>query len=125
MENAIITTIILLGPVGILYGWFFSMTGMRRENASWRNRVSVIALTLISLVAVLWAVMMGLMPRADWGTGVGVDYQMAWVEAWHRPVLRGLLGALILGLFGRARLILPIVMGCVGVGLFWVVSTAP
>jgi hypothetical protein len=119
------TGVILLAPVGILYGWFFCATRMQREGPSWRNRVSVISLSLVSIVAVLWPVTLGLLPRADWGAGVGVDHQMAWVEAWHRPILRTLLVAMILGLFGRARLILPIVAGCVGVGMFWIVSTGP
>ena len=124
-ENAITSGMILLAPVGILYGWFFCATRMRREGANWRNRVSLVSLSLTSIVAVLWPVMMGLLPRADWGTGAGVGYQMDWVEAWHRPILRTLLAAMIIGLFGRARLILPIIAGCVGVGLFWIVSTAP
>lgn len=124
-ENAITTAVILLAPVGIVYGWFFCATRIRREDASWRNRASVASLSLVSLVAVLWLVMFGFMPHADWGTGAGVSYQMEWVEAWHKPVLRTLLAAMTLGLFGRARLILPIVAGGVGIGLFWIVSTAP
>jgi len=50
---------------------------------------------------------------------------MDWVEAWHKPVLRTLLSGMIVGLLGRGRLIIPIVMGGVGIGLFWVVSTMP
>ena len=124
-ENTIVTALIVLGPVGILYGWFFCATRVRREGSSWRNRISVFSLSLVSLVAASWPIMLGLMPHADWGTGAGVGHQMDWVEAWHKPVLRTLLAAMIVGLLGRGRLIIPIVMGGVGIGLFWVVSTMP
>jgi hypothetical protein len=124
-ENTIVTALILLSPVGILYGWFFFATRMRPEDSSWRNRISVFSLSLVSLVAASWPIMPGLMPHADWGTGAGVGHQMDWVEAWHKPVLRTLLAAMILSLFGRGRLIIPIVMGGVGIGLFWLVSTMP
>lgn len=124
-ENTIVTALILLGPVGILYGWFLWATRLRREDWSWRNRISVFSLSLVSLVAASWPIMLGLMPHADWGTGAGVGHQMDWVEAWHKPVLRILLASMIVGLFGRGRLIIPIVMGGVGIGLFWLVSTMP
>ena len=37
----------------------------------------------------------------------------------------GILAGMTLELFGRGRLIVPIVMGGVGIGLFWLVSTMP
>ena len=121
-ENAIVTMLILLSPVGILYGWFYLA---RQHDSSWRNRVSMISLSLLSIMTALWPIMLALMPRGDWSTGAGVARQMDWVEGWHKPVLRTLLAAIILGVFGRARLIGPILIGGVGIGLFWLLSTAP
>jgi hypothetical protein len=124
-ENMIATVLILLAPVGLLYGWFFYLKRMRHEPRSWRKWITVVSLAVVSSVALLWPVMALLMPRADWGTGAGVGHQVQWVEAWHKPIFRTLLGALVLGLFGRPRLILPITVACVGTGLFWLFSTMP
>ena len=125
MSNLIATAIVLLAPVGLIYSWIFYSTRMRREPTSWRHRATLLSLTLVSLVALLWPVMAVLMPRANWGSGLGVDHQVQWVEAWHRPVFRTLLLALVLGLLGRPRLIGPIAVACVGTALFWFFSTMP
>jgi hypothetical protein len=116
--------LILLAPVGLLYGWFFYWTRMRHEPRSWRDRVSVVALGLASLAILLWPVMAMLAARTDWGGSAGVD-QVEWVEAWHRPIFRTLLAAFVLCFFGRPRLILPIAVGCIGAAMFWLFSTMP
>lgn len=72
------------------------------------------SLALAWLAILSWPVMALLKPQADWRTGTGVGHQMEWVEAWHKPILRTLLAALVLCLFGRPRLILPIALGCGG-----------
>ena len=125
-ENLVATIIILLAPAGLVYSWAFYLRRMRREpTTGWRNRATLLSLTLVSLVALLWPVMALLMPRADWGSGLGVGHQVQWVEAWHRPIFRALLLAFVLGLLGRPRLIGPIAVACVGTGLFWLFSTMP
>jgi hypothetical protein len=68
--------VVLLAPVGLIYSWHFYLTQMRRESAGWRNRVTLISLALVSLVVLLWPVMGMLMPRADWGSGLGVGHQV-------------------------------------------------
>lgn len=125
VENTIAVVIVLLVPVALLYCWFFYWTRMRLGPPTWRSRATLVSLTLLSLVVLLWPAMALLMPRADWGSGLGVSHQAEWVEAWHRPILRTLLVALIVGLFGRPRLILPIGVACVGAAIFWVTSTMP
>jgi len=124
-ENTIATLLVLLAPFGLVYGWVFYFKRMRCEAGSWRNRITVVSMVLVSLAAVLWSVMAILMPRADWGTGTGVGHQMQWIEAWHRPIFRTLLAALGLCMFRRPRLILPIAIGCIGTALFWLFSTMP
>jgi hypothetical protein len=125
VENMIATLIILLAPVGLLYGWFFYLKRMRHEPRSWRTWITVVSLALASLAFLLWPVMALLAPRVDWATYAGAKDQVEWVEAWHKPIFRTLLGALVLCLFGRPRLILPIAFGCVGTALFWLFSTMP
>jgi|SRR5450631_176415 hypothetical protein len=118
-ENLIATVIILLAPAGLIYSWAFYLRRMRREPTKWRNRATLISLTLVSLVALLWPVMV------VWGSGLGVAHQVQWVEAWHTPVFRTLLVALVLALFGRPRLIAPMAVACVGTAMFWLASTMP
>ncbi len=113
--------LILLAPVGLAYSWFFYLTRMKKEPTGWRKGVTLLSLALVSLMALLWLVMVALAPRAGGGVGVSQD----WIESWHRPVFRTLLAALVLGLFGRPRLILPIAVACIGTAVFWMVSTMP
>jgi hypothetical protein len=124
-ENLIAIVLVLLAPVGLLYGWIFFWTRMRHETWSWRTWVTVVSLALASLAVVSWPVIMLLKPQADWGTGVGVGHQVEWVEAWHRPIFRTLLAAFVLCFFGRPRLILPIAVGCIGTATFWLFSMMP
>jgi hypothetical protein len=125
VENVLVTAIILLAPVGLIYGWFFYMTRMKKESTGWRKRITLLSLALVSLVVLLWPVMWALAPRADWGSGVGVGNQVDWIESWHRPVFRTLSVAFVVGFFGRPRLILPIAVACMGTACFWLVSTMP
>jgi hypothetical protein len=86
----------------------------------------LLSLSLVSLVIVLWPVsMVVLMPKAEWVSGAGVGHQVRWMEAWESGAFRALVVALVLGLFGRPRLILPIAVACVGTALFWRFSTIP
>jgi hypothetical protein len=124
--NLVATILILLAPVGLIYGWVFYSTRMKAEARSWRKRATLLSLILVSLVIVLWPVtMVVLVPRADWLSGAGVGHQVRWMEAWERGAFRALVVALVLGLFGRPRLILPIAVACVGTALFWSFSTIP
>ena len=116
---------IFLAPVGLIDSWHLYLTQMRKESTGWRNRVTLLSLGLVSLVVALWPVMAVLMPRADWGNGLGVDHQVQWVESWHRPILRALVVAFLLCFFGRPRLIAPIAVACFGTALFWLASTMP
>jgi hypothetical protein len=121
--NVVATIFVLLAPVALIYGWVCFFTPVGEEPFGWRKGATLVSLVLASVVILLWPVMMVLMPGADWRSGVGVGEQVQWVSFWVRTVFRSLLAALILGLMGRPRLILPIVVGCVGTGLLWLFST--
>jgi hypothetical protein len=125
VENAIGVGLVLLGAVAFVYSWSFYLTKIAREPSAWRNRVTLSSLGLVSLTILLWIIREMLFPKADWASGAGVTYQVHWAETWERVALRILAVALVLALFGRPRLILPIVLGCLGSGLFWIFTTMP
>ena len=112
---------VLLAPVGLIYSWVFYLTRMRGEPAGWRSRATLLSLVLVSLAVLLWPAMMVLVPGADWRIGKGVGHEVQWA----RFAFGLSLMALVLGLFGRPRLILPITLACIGTGVFWIMSTLP
>jgi len=125
IEGDIAGFIALLAPVGLTYGWHFYLTKIRREPATWRNRISTSSMVLASLGALLWPVTMIFAPKADWRTYVGVAQQVQFVELWEKAAVRTLLVAFALCFFGRPRLILPTAVACIGTTLFWLFSTMP
>ena len=125
VENDIAGFFVLVAPAGLIYGWYFYFTRIRREPAGWRNRVSVLSLVLASSGALLWPFMTIFVPKADWGTYVGVDQQVHFVESWEKVAVRTLLAAFVLSFFGRPRLIVPLVIACFGTTLFWFFTTMP
>jgi hypothetical protein len=125
IEGDIAAFIALLAPVGLIYGWHFYLTKIRREPATWRNRISTSSMVLASLGALLWPVTMILAPKADWRTYVGMAQQVQFVELWEKVAVRTLLVAFVLCFFGRPRLIVPTAVACIGTTLFWLFSTMP
>lgn len=125
VEGDIAAFIALLAPVGLIYGWHFYFTRIRREPAGWRNRISLVSLMLASLGALLWPVTMVFAPKADWRNYVGVAQQVHFVESWEKVAVRTLLVAFVLCFFGRPRLIAPVAVACIGTTLFWIGSTMP
>jgi hypothetical protein len=125
LENAISILLVLLGAGSFLYCWFYCFKRMSWKSMGWRDRVTVLSLLLVSLTVLLWPLTRITMPTADWRSGAGVGEQMRWVAGGEKVALRTLLAALILSLCGRPRLILPLVLACVGTGLFWIFSTIP
>ena len=124
-ENLVATIIIILAPAGLIYSWVFYLTRMRREPARWRHWVTLSSMALVSVVVLLWPIMLAFTPRTDWGSGLGVGHQVEWLEAWHRPIFRTLLVALVLAWLGRPRLIAPIALACIGTAMFWLFITMP
>jgi hypothetical protein len=125
VENDIAGLIALLAPLGLIYGWYFYFTRIRCEPTGWRNRISVLSLSLASVGALLWPVTMIFAPKADWGSYVGVDRQVHFVESWEKVAVYTLLVAFVLCFFGRPRLIAPVAVACLGITLFWFSSTIP
>lgn len=125
IQNTIVTVIVLLAPVGLAYGWYFYFAKMSGERSRWRGRVTVAALGLASLAVVMWPLARMTAPDVNWHTWVGAGAYMNWVNSWERAADMILLAGLVLSFFGRPRLILPIVLACVGTELFWIFSNIP
>jgi hypothetical protein len=123
--NIVVTILVLLAPVGLIYGWVCYFTPTDEEPRGWRGRATLLSLVLVSLAVGLRLTTMLHMPSADWQSGAGVGYQVAWVYARARVALYALLAAFVICFFGRPRLILPIATACIGTGLFWLFSTMP
>jgi hypothetical protein len=123
VEGNVAFFIALFAPIGLIYSWHFYFTRIRREPASWRNRISVSSLVLASVGASLVPLTRIFAPTADWSSYVGVARQVDFVEAWEKVAVRTLLVAFVLCFFGRPRLIAPIAVACLGTTLFWMFST--
>jgi len=125
IENAIATVIIVLAPVGLIYGWYVYVTNIRKEHSNWRKRFSLMSLVLVSLSVLLWPLMITLVPKADWTANVGVAKQVEFVYSFARFGLGLLFFGFVLCFFGRRRLIALMVVSCVGIALFWLSTTIP
>ena len=79
-ENAIATILVLLAPIGLVSGWFLYLTRLARESPTWRNRITLTSLGLVSFTILLWMVRGMLFPKADWVSGAGVAHQVHWAE---------------------------------------------
>ena len=123
--SVIVTVIVLLAPVGLVYGWFFYLVTMSKELWGWRKWVTVVDLGLVSVAIVMWPVARMTAPAVNWQTWAGAGAYMDWVDSWGRVALRILLAALALSLFARRRLVVPMVVASVGTGLFWIFSNIP
>lgn len=125
IDNDIATVVVILAPIGLIYGWYVYVTSIRRERSGWRSRFSLMSLGMVSLAILLWPLMMALAPKADWATYVGVAAQVKFVYSFARLALGILLLGFVLCFFGRPRLIVPVVVSCIGTALFWLFTTMP
>jgi hypothetical protein len=118
LEQALILMSCFAGLVGFAYAWFSLLKRSTDKSFGWRDWISVGAISLASLAVVLRFVM-----PAFWGTDFGARVQAA--QAWTKVSVRICAIALVLGLAGRPRLIVPIAFASFGTMLFWVMSTIP
>ena len=123
--NTSATILILLSPAGLVYAWYFYWVRMKTEPENWRSHVTLASLVLASIAILLRPICRVFMPKVNWQSGVGVDREVQWADAWERGAVRVLLVALIPCLFGKPRLILPIAVACVGAAFFWVFGNMP
>src|SRR5262249_41421065 len=108
-----------------VYAWFFLLRRSTDSSFSWRERISFLALILASSAAASRFVMPAFMPKANWGTGVGVAAQVHLEAVWRKIGVEAACVALILALIGRPRLIAPIATASLSIAFFWILSTIP
>ncbi len=117
MDWAIITVLILCSPFILLWGWVRYLKLPSRSD--WRSRASLVGLSSPVLSAGLWVVALAVARAKDWHTTV---------PAMQHFIVVGILipiAGMLVGLFGRPRLILSIVPASLGAVLFWFGTTLP
>jgi uncharacterized membrane protein len=100
------------------YSWFVLLKKSHDKSFRWRDRVSVLALLVLAGAVLLRFVM-----PVFWGSDFSREVHTA--QACTRVSVRGCAVALLLGLAGRPRLILPVVVASLATASFWVMSTIP
>ena len=125
VENNLAGIVVILAPVGLIYSWYFYFSKLRREPSRWRNKISLIALVLASLILLLWPAAMIFAPKVHSATYVGAPEYQKFVDTWMKVAVRALILPFVLCFLGRPRLIAPIAVACVGTALFWLFSSMP
>ena len=109
---------VIAGLIGFVYSWLRLLKTYGEESFHWRDWISLAALALASVALFLRFVM-----PAFWGSDFGAQVRFA--QTWTKVSVRICLMTLLLGIFGRLRLIVPIGCACFGTAVFWIMSTIP
>ncbi len=115
----LLNTFMLLTPVAWFTSWWFGLKAIADDGKSWRNRVSLAALGIVTLTGLLWLPAMMIAVSHPPSHNARTADEFAGVAV----LVCGL--ALILSFVGRPRLIAPIVLTCLGTASFWIGTTIP
>jgi hypothetical protein len=116
----ILNTLIILAPFAWISGWWFGLKGTTQQPKSWQNWVSITSLGLVTVAGLLWFPAALFASRNGWASE-----HVRTVQAWSGIAVLICAAALVLSLFGKPRLILPIVVACLGAASFWIGTTIP
>jgi len=114
-----IDAFVILTPFAWATASILAWRAILEDPKSWRNRVSLAALGLLTLFGLLWLPIAGYASGSDSLAGAEVGARIDQFEAWAKFAGRGSAVALVLSLFGRPQLIAPIVIACIGTAFFW------
>jgi H+/Cl- antiporter ClcA len=109
---------LLAGFLGFVYSWFFLLRMSPDKSFRWRDRISLLALTIASGAVLVRFVMLFF-----WGSDFGGQVRVA--QEWTKVSVRMCAAALVLALTGRPRFIVPLLVACLATAAFWVMSTIP
>jgi hypothetical protein len=109
---------LIAGFLCFVYSWFVLLKMSADKSFRWRDRISLLALVIVS-----GAVLMRFVMPAFWGLDFSGKVQVA--QSWTKVSLRMCAAALALGLAGRPRFIVPLLVACLATAVFWVMSTIP
>ena len=114
--------LIFAAPVAWISAWWFLITGQEREPRDWRNRVSFVSLSLLTVAGLLFIPIRIYNSGANWRTAGGFDTHLRHTLAAAAIAIRTCGAALLLSFFGKPKLIALIAIGCVGTWLLWAIS---
>jgi hypothetical protein len=117
----IIILVLMFGaPVSIIYSWYYFLKRMLPTKRSWRDYMSVAATFLITIVAIAWIPCITYLRSEYIGPG-GLNWKV--YEAlgqFLRPAILTIVLSILLGVVGRPRLIMPLMVGSLGTFCWWV-----
>jgi hypothetical protein len=116
---------LIAGFLCFVYSWFVLLRMSADKSFKWRNRLSLLALSMASVAVFLRFIMPAFWPIADWSSGVGVGEQVRFAELWTKICVRTCAAALLIALIGRPGFIVPIAVVSLATASFWVMSTIP
>lgn len=125
IENTLAALVEILGPVGLIYSWYFYFAKLKHELSDWRNRVTLASLLFVSSLILLCVASIILAPKVDPVTYAGAPASQRFMYGWANFGLRALCVPFISCFFGRPRLIAPIAVACLGTAVFWLAITMP
>lgn len=110
----------ILAPFAWGTGWWFGLKAITQDPNSWRNRASIFSLGIVTAAGLLW------LPAAFYAAHSGrTSEHLRTIDLWSGVAILICAVALILSLFGRPRLILPIAVAALGTSCFWIGTTIP
>jgi hypothetical protein len=116
---------LVIGLLCFAYSWVSLLKMSADKSSGWKDRISILALSMASVAVFLRFTMPAFWPAANWSTGVGVGEQVRFAELWTRICVRTCAAALLVALVGRPRFIVPIAVASLATASFWVMSTIP
>lgn len=113
----VITALCLAAPFILVWGWAKYCELSTRSD--WRSRASLVGLCCPLLSVVIWLIDLGLAHRYGWQDSTPADQRLTSLGVHIAEV------GMLVGLFGRPKLIIAIVPTCAAAILFWFGTTLP
>ena len=107
-----------LAPFAWFASWWFGLKALERDK-NWRTRLSIAALSIVTIAAALW------FPAGLYASKHSISGNARTIDEFTAVAVLTCGFALILSLFGRPKLIVPIVVTCLGAASWWFGTTIP
>lgn len=106
-------------PFGIIYSWYIYLARIVQSKQSWRDRASVAAMIVITVVAGLWFPALAYL-KSKYVTASGLNWQVYdTLLQIAQPVFWALILSSLLAIIGRPRLIAPLLGAVIGTACWW------
>lgn len=114
--------LIFAAPVALIAAWWLLIIGEKRGRRSWRNRVTLVSLVLLTRAGLLFIPVTIYNSGTHWKSAGELDTHMRHTLTAAAIAIRTCGIALLLSFFGEPRLIALIAIGCIGTWLLWAIS---